>query len=122
MELTQVLNNHRAFFAFGQEQFERAREEGVNYVSLGSGLICPKGHEKALLSELNALSEKKIKDDLAKNSRKDIIWRELANYEAQIVGDVSDTVEALVDYGITEEEVLAEWGAYMQHCIDNDFF
>jgi hypothetical protein len=122
MELTQALNNHRAFFAFSQDQFDRAREEGVDYVSLGSGLICPKGRENALISEINALAEKKIKDDLAKNSRKDIIWRELANYEAQIVGDVSDTVEALVDYGITKEEVLAEWGDYMQHCIDNDLF
>ncbi|MGE4501106.1 MAG: hypothetical protein AB7C96_12220 [Hydrogenovibrio sp.] len=120
--LSLILEKHKAFFAFSQDQFDRARDEGVNYVSLGSGLICPKGREDALLSEINALSEKKIKDDLAKNSRKDIIWRELANYEAHISNSIEDTVDALASYGISEAEIAEEYKPYFAHCVEHDLF
>ena len=122
MDLSVVMSNNGAFWAFGNKQFLEKRQEGVDYVSLGGGLICPKDTAKKLAADLKALSKKQVEDDLAANSRKDIIWRELANYECQIVGTPEDAVDALKRYGITEEEVKAQWGAYMQHCIDQDLF
>ena len=54
--------------------------------------------------------------------KKELIQYELGNHEAQITGDISDTVDALEGYGITREEVQAEYKEYFQKCIDNDWF
>lgn len=61
--------------------------------------------------------------DLAENVRREmIIWRELANHEAQMTLDITSTADALEGYGIIREEVAAEWDAYLRHCVENDFF
>ena len=60
--------------------------------------------------------------DLAENGRREIIWRELASHEAQLTLDITSTADALEGYGITREEVAAEWDAYLRHCVENDFF
>ena len=36
--------------------------------------------------------------------------------------NISHTVEALEDYGITRAQVSEEYPDYFQHCIDNDYF
>ena len=37
-----------AFFAFSNEQVDEQKQEGVKYVSLGAGMICPKENASRL--------------------------------------------------------------------------
>tara|TARA_B110000967_G_C18470985_1_gene357360 strand:- start:28 stop:423 length:396 start_codon:yes stop_codon:yes gene_type:complete len=119
---TQLWNDNGAFFAFGQQQLDEKKQKGVVYVSMGSGLISPKENASKILKGLESIHMEGIKQDIKENGIKAIIHRELANYEAQITGSISDTVEALEDYGITRLQVREEYNAYFQHCIDNDYF
>ena len=119
---TQLWNDNGAFFAFGQQQLDEKKQEGVVYVSMGSGLIVPKENASKILKGLESINTEGIKQDISENGIKAIIHRELANYEAQITGSISDTLEALEDYEITREQVREEYNAYFQHCIDNDYF
>ena len=119
---SQLWDDNGAFFAFGQQQLDEKKQEGVVYVSMGSGLIVPKENASKILKGLESINTEGIKQDISENGIKAIIHRELANYEAQITGSISDTVEVLGDYEITREQVREEYNAYFQHCIDNDYF
>ena len=119
---TQLWNDNGAFFAFSKKQLDEEKKEGVVYVSLGMGLIAPKENALKVIEGLESINTEGIKQDILENGIKAIIHRELANYEAQITGDISDTIQALEDYGITREQVSAEYPAYFQFCIDNDYF
>jgi len=119
---TKLLNDNGAFFAFGEKQLDEQTQEGVSYVLIGAGLIAPKENASKILKGLESIIAEGIKQDISDNGIKAIIHRELANYEAQITNDISTTVEALEDYGITRAQVSAEYPAYFQHCIDNDYF
>ena len=63
-----------------------------------------------------------IMQDVEENGIKAIIWRELANYESQIVNNCEDTIRALKEYPIEADDIIKEFNPYMQHCIDNDLF
>ena len=119
---TDAFNAAGSFFAFSNKQFEEKKKSGVNYVSLRAGLICPKDTADELLSDLDNISKAAIKQDIQENGKKAIIHRELANHESQITMDITDTVAALDGYGITQEEIQAEFKSYYQMCIDNDYF
>ena len=119
---SQLWDDNGAFFAFGQQQLDEKKQEGVAYVSLGMGLIAPKDNASKIIEGLESIHTEGIKQDISENGIKPIIHRELGNYETQISGDISDTVAALEDYGITREQVSAEYPAYFQHCVDNDYF
>ena len=119
---TKALTANRAFFAFSNEQLEEARTEGVEYVSIGSGLICPKENVKDLIASLDTVHAEGIKADIAENGIKAIIHRELGNYETQLTGDLSDALSSLSGYGVTVEQVEAEYSEFYQVCVDNDYF
>jgi hypothetical protein len=119
---SQLWDDNGAFFAFGQQQLDEKKQEGVAYVSLGMGLIVPKENASKVIEGLDTIHTEGIKQDISENGIKPIIHRELGNYETQISGDISDTVAALEDYGITREQVSAEYPAYFKHCVDNDYF
>ena len=119
---TDSFNRAGAFFAFGNEQFKERQVKGVKYYNLGAGLICPKDTADELIDDLDNISKAAIKQDIQENGKKGIINRELANHESQITMDITDTVAALDGYGITQEEIQAEFKSYYQMCIDNDYF
>lgn len=120
---TELFNSAGAFFAFSQKQFDEKAVKAVKYASLGSGMICPKVNIDALINGLDSINTNGIAADIAENGIKPIIHRELANHEAQITGDIDDTVAKLADYpGITRELIQGEYPAYFQHCVDNDYF
>ena len=119
---TKLWNDNGAFFAFGDKQLDEKKQEGVAYVSLGMGLIAPKENASNIIEGLKSVYTEGIKQDISDNGIKAIIHRELANYEAQITNDIATTVEALEDYAITRAQVSAEYPAYFQNCIDNDYF
>ena len=121
-KLSKLWDDNGAFFAFSDEQLDESKQEGVAYVSLGMGLIAPKDNASKIIEGLESIHTEGIKQDIADNGIKAIIHRELGNYETQISGDVSNTVEALEGYGITRKQVNEEYKSFYQHCIDNDYF
>lgn len=120
--LSAIFKQHGAFFAFSSKQFDEAKVEGVKYISLGAGLISPKENAIQLEKDIIANGDKRVKDDLANNSRKDIIWRELANHEAQITHDTDSTFDALEGYGITRQEIDDQFADYFSHCVEHNYF
>lgn len=104
--ITNLLNELGGFYAFSDAQYNEAKKEGVEYVSLGMGLICPKENAKALQEGLIEVSKNAIQQDLKENGKVNIIKRELSNHEAYYTGDISDTYYALKCYDITEAEIL----------------
>lgn len=95
---TEVFNNHGAFFAFGQKQLEEKRKEGVKYVHLGGGLICPKETYKQLMEDLDKIHEQGVHEDVKENGADGIIEREYFNHEQQIAYDDINFMDALKKY------------------------
>ena len=118
---TELFNKTGAFFAFSAEQFKE-QSTGCKYYSLGGGLYCPQETTEDLREGLSTTRADGIAADIAENGIPAIIRRELSNHEAQITGDLSDTVAALSDYGIGESRVRKEYSAYFDECVTNDWF
>jgi hypothetical protein len=104
---TKLFADTGTFFAFSQKQFDEGKKEGINYVSLGGGLICPKENVTELTEGLETIQQAGMAQDLAENGKDAIILRELHNHESFYCGDIEDTVYALEDYGITRTEIIA---------------
>ncbi len=119
---TKLFKETGAFFCFSQSQFDEARKEGIRYASLGSGLICPKDNAKKLKNGLEKIYRDSIAQDMFDNGKKNIIWREFANHECQVVDSPADCLDKLEDYPITKEEILAQWKPYFDYCVENDLF
>lgn len=102
---TALFEETGTFFAFSNEQLKGRLKDGVNYVNMGIGMICPKDNVDKLVQGLDEIRKRGIAQDLAENGRKGVIRRELRNYECFHVGDISDAVGVLNDYGISEDEV-----------------
>jgi hypothetical protein len=103
---TKLFDEIGAFFAFSKEQFDEQKKEGVVYIGLRMGLLCPKGKVKKLFDGIDMISEQGRAEDLAENGRENVIKRELENYECYYVCDPSEAIEALEPYGITKSEVV----------------
>jgi len=112
--MTKLFDETGTFFAFNEKHLNEHRQEGVEYVSLGGGMICPKDNAKALIEQLDNIIDAGMKADLAENGKKGVIHRELANHEYSYTYDITDTARALKGYGITEEEIQAEASAYLK--------
>lgn len=119
---TDLLDLNGAFFAFSGQQLEEGSKDGVEYVAMGMGLICPKSNARAIYDGLERINKRGIELDMEENGAKDIIWRELANHECQITCNPDDAIQALTNYPITEEDIRAQWGDYWAHCVKNDYF
>ena len=52
-EISFVISKHGAFWAFSNSQFDEQKREGVKYISLGAGLVCPIDNAKILSKELD---------------------------------------------------------------------
>jgi len=118
-ERSQVFEDYGVFFAFSDKQFLEKRKPDVKYL-IHNGMVCPKENFEAVTKALSDISERQKTELL--QYRKELIHYELANHECQISIDMSDAVEVLASYGITEKEVRAEWPEFMDNCIDNDYF
>ena len=106
---TALFKETGAFFAFSQQQFEESKVEGVDYVSLVAGLVVPKENAKRLIEELEKIKIEGVNNDLDEHGKKAIIRRELFNHECFYTGDISDCVDKLASYKITEEEIQAQY-------------
>lgn len=120
--IEELMEECGAFFAFSDKQYEEKAVEGIKYVSLVNGLIIPKDNVESFLKRYTAINEEGVAKRVEDSSIKDIIWYELGNYEVQLTGDLTDVIEALEGYPITEEQIENEYVEYFQMCLDNDYF
>ena len=65
--LTPILEANGAFFAFSQSQFDEQKKEGVIYVSMGAGLICPKENADKREHSFSLTYAKKAVNEAEKN-------------------------------------------------------
>lgn len=106
---TICFKEHGVFFAFSNKQFDAAKKDGVMYVDLGAGLLCPKENVKTFVTAHSDIVDAGIAEDIADNGKAGIIMRELNNHECFYTGDYGDCMPALKDYGITAQEVWVEF-------------
>lgn len=102
---TDLFDELGAFFAFSDKQFNEAKKEGINYVSVGMGLIVPSQHANNLVERLAIIQEQGIAQDIAENGKEAIIRRELFNHECFYTNDICDCVEALKEYGYSYDDI-----------------
>ena len=120
---TLLFEKYGSFFAYSREQYEKQAKTGTEYVNLCAGMYAPKENAIELMAELEKAYKNAIKQRQNEMSNVDIIWAELANYEAQITMSIDDTWEALQDYpGISKADVEEQYKAYYDHCVENDYF
>jgi hypothetical protein len=111
--VTVAMKKYGAFFVFSTKQFHEARQEGIKYVSLGAGIITPKGTETALLADIDKAVHDSIEADKEAHSKSEIIQRELVNHEAGYTWSIDQTVGALDGYGYTREDIQAEFDMFI---------
>lgn len=102
---TDLFNSTGAFFAFSMKQFNEQKQSGTKYVNCGHGMLCPKPNVDALIDGLGRINKEAIKKDIAENGIKAIIRRELYNYECFYTGDMTDAINALKSYNITNKQI-----------------
>jgi hypothetical protein len=117
-----IIKQYDGFFAFGQKQLDEQIQKDIKYSRVGGGLIMPTSNIKAFERDFQNEMKRAVAEDFATHGKKNIIWRELANHEAQISCEIDDTLDALENHNITREDIQAEFSAYMQHCVKHDYF
>lgn len=103
---TKLFEKCGSFFAFSLKQLNEAKKDGVKYVNMGAGLICPKEQVQAMDEGLENIQKAGIEQDIKENGIENIIKRELGNHECYYTGNISDCVDELDQYGVTEKEIL----------------
>ncbi len=125
---TALFNQTGSFFAFGNKQFDEQKKEGVNYISMGSGLICPKENAKILSDGLDLIYIEAIREDVNENGAKAVIEREYFNHETQLTGDNLQIVAMMLPYRtqfpdqFTDEIILSVCRKCFKKAVENDWF
>ena len=112
-----------AFFAFGDDQYNKAKQEGVEYVSCGSiisGLVARKDNAREMLKAMSKHYEDENKKKLEVMGIDNIIAYELNNHECRYTGDIEDVMFLCEQYGVTKEKIL-EIYRRDKHLHEDDF-
>lgn len=104
---SQLLDECGAFFAFSNKQFDEQKQNGITYISMGAGLLCNEEHVTKLITGMDEILNRAVRQDLAENGQNAIIERELYNYECIYTGDISPCVDALSVYDIPLDDIKA---------------
>ena len=108
--ISKMLATYGAFFAFSNEQFEKAKDPALtpkDYCHIMLGMYAPKIHADALVAEYSQICKDGIEQDIKENGFHNIILRELNNHECFYTGDHTDAWQSLQAYpGLTEAMVL----------------
>ena len=114
-----LLEQTGSFFAFTDSQFKEKAKDGVEYISLFAGLICPVDKAQEVREGLDKIYDEAVKQDVAENGKEAIIRRELSNHECLYTYDISDVVDKLKNYNYTEGDVQQVFNKMIQE-VDND--
>ena len=127
-KFSKLFKDNGAFFAFGQKQFEEKKQPGIDYVTLASGLICPKENALKVIEEFDKIHTEGVKEQVSLFGAERIIEYEYFNHETQISGD-TDEVKGVLSSHIeifpelfTEELMESVFRKCLQKAIDNDWF
>jgi len=107
--VSDIMKKHGAFFAFNNEQLSEGKDANLElseYCNVGAGMLCPKKTADKCMFEINEAYEKHAQVVRERFSVAQIIKYELCNHEIDITGDITDTVDAVECYGITEQDVI----------------
>lgn len=107
--ITQLLNSTGSFFAFSGLQLEEKKKEGVDYCSLGGGLVVPVANAQLVVDGLEEATKKGIQDDIAENGIEAIIRREIFNHECFFTGDIAECCDALKVYGVSRQDIRDQY-------------
>ena len=125
---TKLFERTGSFFAFGNKQFKEAAKDGVKYVSMGHGLICPENNVQALIEGLNNIQDAAIRQDVEENNVHAIIEREYFNYESQVSMDTSNAMAALEGHKrvypelFTDDLISKVFHKCFLKAVENDWF
>lgn len=113
--INEAMEKAGAFWAFGQKQFDERKDEGVEYVSLGGGLVSEKDKASQLIEDMDNAIMLGRQEDLRENGIEKIILRELNNYECFYTGDITEAVESLSGYkelmAVDEKTIMTVFNA-----------
>lgn len=106
-KMTELFNRFGIFFAFSTKQFEESKKQGVEYVSLGMGMIVPKENVKPYMEQFQQLCKELENKYQEQVPLEDYISYQLSNHEAFYTYDIEPTLEAVRQMypNCTEEEV-----------------
>ena len=101
------------FFAFDEKQFNEQKKEWVEYIEVGGiGLYLPKDKADEILKEANEFNKKEMQRRLKEDWVESIIRYEMKNHEVWFTWDLTDVIETLQPYGITEEQIKEVYKKY----------
>lgn len=125
---SKLLDDNGAFYAFGNKQYEEKKKEGVIYVSLASGLICPKENVTQLLKGLKVIFDDAVRQQVADFGAEKIISHEYFNYETQLTGNTQQVINALSTHKklfpelFTDKFILKVCKKCFNQAVKNDWF
>jgi len=117
-----------AFFAFSDKQFNEKKVEGVEYVDMGAGLICPKANAPTMRAQLDEAVKNAVELDVAENGMEAIVKREYFNYESQITMDTSNAMGSLYAHKekypdlFTDEAIEKVFADCFAYALEQDMF
>lgn len=127
-QMTALYKRLGAFYAFSRSQLNEKRIEGVKYVSLFGGLICPKDNVDELMKQSEIYINEEAKREYEEKGVDRIISHAYFNYETQITGDTTDAEESLEIYVelypdvFTPEKIRGGFAAAHKQAVENDWF
>lgn len=101
-----VLDKYGAFWCFGESQFNEQKKEGVKYISLGAGLVCPRDNFEQLKTELDKTIAEVKKEEKEK--------REARAKALKI--DKLPKAERILNRKILIKEAVSRINNYMDDC------
>lgn len=102
---SKLFKDCNSFFAFNDGQFQEQKKEGIEYVSMGAGLICDKEKVQDLINGLDKIQQEGIAQDIKENGIEGIISRELYNHECFYTGDIEPALGVLKQYKIPSDKI-----------------
>lgn len=103
-QMSVLFEKHEVFFAFSRDQIMKAKKEDVKYYSMDGGMFIPQANYDAFNTEFEAQQDTYESEAKEKFSATEIISYELANHEYCYTYDLTDTKEALEEFGFSDEE------------------
>ena len=120
-KINKIIKNNGGFFAFNNNQFNDNKKEGVIYCRLYGGLIAPKNKADYIISQIDLISKKAIKQDIRENGIKNIVFRDCSNLELQFsYNGICEIIDYLKDYNFNKKDIEKHYNNYIEHCIKND--
>ena len=125
---SKLFADNGAFFAFGNKQFDKKKQEGVTYVSMASGLLCPKENANTVFEMFERIFDDAVRQQVADFGAEKIICHEYFNHETQITGDNQQVIDVLSTHIelfpelFTDEIIMKVCRKSFNEAVENDWF